>query len=206
MTRFGPKIKSLEERFWSKVNKEGPLILDTPCYQWTGGTSEGYGILAMTPDPPQRAHVVAFFLQEGRWPTEGKHICHDCDNRLCVRHIYEGTPKTNIQDMVDRGNFRKHKLENEICPAGHTYDINRYGYRSCSVCINLRARKAQASKRIKEGKASVVYCEVCWYQVANCKCKSILNVELIGKYYESDASSGNAVLQRKNGRIDRMEN
>lgn len=35
---------TVEERFWTKVDKDGPLILGTPCWLWTGAKSgSGHG-------------------------------------------------------------------------------------------------------------------------------------------------------------------
>lgn len=38
------KVTAPETRFWEKVDKNGKLILDTPCWEWTASKfSNGYG-------------------------------------------------------------------------------------------------------------------------------------------------------------------
>src|SRR5208337_2500375 len=84
---------SLEERFWLKVNKQGPApsteavnafpeIAGLLCWEWKASTRMGYGSLWVDADNVG-AHRIAWFLAHGTWP---KDCClHKCDNRLCVR-------------------------------------------------------------------------------------------------------------------------
>ena len=103
--------------------------------------------------------MVAFFLREGRWPAENAYVCHyKCHNKLCVRHIYEGTAKTNSADMISAGRERpwQRHLPDYACghPKGGDNDRwtqNRRGrYRRCKKCSNeqakLRARVNRASE------------------------------------------------------------
>ncbi len=95
------------ERFWSRVNRDGPAPSHRPelgpCWVWTGGCDDdGYGTFSHA-GFPVRAHRVAFLLDNGRWPTP----CglHRCDNRRCCRpdHVFEGTVGDNVRDMVSKG-------------------------------------------------------------------------------------------------------
>lgn len=88
-------MKSLEERFWSKVNKT-----DT-CWLWQGGISDkGYGGFW---DGKNwiKAHRFSFELHFGNIP-ENFHILHKCDVRHCIRpdHLFLGTNKDNVNDKV----------------------------------------------------------------------------------------------------------
>lgn len=106
------RAKPVEERFWSKVDKDGPIPAHNPelgpCWVWTGAVNEsGYGnfLLNGRRGSLSRAHRVAFLLAEGRWPDPC--ALHHCDNPPCVRrtHLYEGTRAQNVKDMHDRGRY-----------------------------------------------------------------------------------------------------
>jgi hypothetical protein len=95
---------SLLDRFWAKVNKNGPKMphMKTRCWLWTGyKDDEGYGGLFFG-NVQQRAHRIAYFLKHGNYPSPAG--LHKCDNSGCVRwgHVYEGTQLTNIGDRVKR--------------------------------------------------------------------------------------------------------
>lgn len=116
-------IKSLEERFWSKVKKT------ESCWIWTGAaTPEGYGGIW---DGPQRlpgyrsrrATHVAFYLQMKRWPV--KNMLHKCDNPRCVRfdHLFEGGQSDNMKDCVSKG--RNFNASKKVCKQGHLLSAGR---------------------------------------------------------------------------------
>jgi hypothetical protein len=54
-----------------------------------------------------RAHRVAARLVLGPIP-KGKVVCHTCDIGNCInpRHLWYGTQKENVQDMMDKGRGR----------------------------------------------------------------------------------------------------
>lgn len=107
MRKHGPR-RPLEERFWEKVNKNGPIPKHCPelgpCWVWTGClNSDGYGNIKVR-GLADGAHVVGFVLQGGeRQP--GMSVRHRCDNRACVRdaHLVSGTHTDNMKDMMLRG-------------------------------------------------------------------------------------------------------
>jgi hypothetical protein len=98
--------------FWSKVNKQGPYPdqkkypkLKTRCWEFIGCLDrDGYGLCNVN-DKTQRVNKVAYELQFGPVP-KGKIVCHNCDNRKCVRHLYAGTHTTNARDRTRRNRNR----------------------------------------------------------------------------------------------------
>lgn len=105
--RIGNYIKRpQEERYWAKVNKHGPVPTHRPelgpCWVWTGCLSHGYGHILFN-GKVQQVNRVAFLLDNGRWPNP--FACHECDNKKCVRpdHLFEGTNRDNMIDMVRKG-------------------------------------------------------------------------------------------------------
>lgn len=92
-------------RFFPKVNKT------KTCWLWTASTDEsGYGRFRLFGNRDgsklalQGAHRVSWFIRHGRIPV-GMAVLHKCDVRLCVNpdHLFLGTQKENVQDMLLKG-------------------------------------------------------------------------------------------------------
>lgn len=143
--------RTLEDRFWPKVNKTGA------CWEWVASRNEsGYGLIAEGA-PSKKillAHRVSYELTVG--PIgESLFIDHKCHNTSCVNpeHL---RPVTHKQNMENRNGARWHAryehrgvekrgTRNYRGTVGH----NGKTYRTESFTTKLLASEATAELRLK---------------------------------------------------------
>jgi hypothetical protein len=92
-----------EGLFWNKVNQNGPIILDTPCWNWTAFMyNTGYGQF-WNGTRIVLAHRYSWELRHGNLP-KNLFVCHKCDNPSCVNpeHLFLGTHQDNMHDMISK--------------------------------------------------------------------------------------------------------
>lgn len=101
-----PTNASVADRFLSNTASCPPC----DCLIWLGAPTnkQGYGRFLYEGKTPEPAHRSSYRLFVGEIP-EGLWVLHTCDNRLCVnpRHLYAGTRRQNVDDMVKRGRSYK---------------------------------------------------------------------------------------------------
>ena len=102
-------MNAAAERFWSKVDKAGPVHPYKPelgaCWLWTGATRRrGYGAFWFE-GRPQSAAKWAWETTHGAEFPPGTEGLHSCDRPACVNpaHVAPGTRKQNVADMHARG-------------------------------------------------------------------------------------------------------
>lgn len=96
--------KTIEQSFWEKVEK------GSGCWNWLGGKN-GAG----------RANFRGRSAPRVCWELVNKetlscfvYVCHACDNPACVNpdHLWLGTQKDNVHDMISKGRKVVLKKEN----------------------------------------------------------------------------------------------
>lgn len=121
-------MRTLESRFWSKVDKQGPTQpgMTTSCWQWTASLREGYGRIKIGRSL-YSAHRVAWELHHGKLIPERVLICHRCDNRACVRHdhLFIGSEQDNAMDMVRKERHGNLKLSAQLVRQIGALDIRK---------------------------------------------------------------------------------
>lgn len=96
--------KTVEERFWQKVDKRG----EDECWEWLGARASGrknflgYGIINVS-GVLTLTHRYSFELHNG-YIDPDLLVCHSCDNGLCVnyKHLWQGTHKDNSDDKIKK--------------------------------------------------------------------------------------------------------
>lgn len=94
--------------FWTKV-----AFGTGDCWYWTASLSRGYGVHTLNLGETS-AHRLAYRLFIGPI-AEGMHVLHRCDVRNCVNpeHLFLGTPRDNMHDMMQKGRYRGHDTSGE---------------------------------------------------------------------------------------------
>ncbi len=116
-SEWNKDTRSIEQKFWDNVH------ITDGCWEWTGTKfTEGYGSL-WNGKKNIKAHRISWMIAHGEMPPDNLYVCHHCDNPSCVNpnHLFLGTSKDNILDMMNkgRGNFicgekqPNHKLTTE---------------------------------------------------------------------------------------------
>jgi hypothetical protein len=87
--------KTLEERFWAKVDRSDN------CWEWNSAKNHlGYGVIKIA-GQMKKAHRTAYELTKGPIPG-GLFVDHICHNRACVKpaHLRVATPKQNMENRL----------------------------------------------------------------------------------------------------------
>lgn len=146
--------KTLADRLWEKVDKNGPLPGLRPelgpCWVWTASTKNGYGQIGSGGHrgPPVLAHRVSYELLVGPVP-DGLELDHLCRNRRCVNPAHL-EPVTHRENAL-RGEAPSVRiLRSGQCKNGHPHtEENAYwwkGKRYCAVCMEVRNKDASAAR------------------------------------------------------------
>jgi hypothetical protein len=89
-------LKTVEDRFWSKVEKSGE------CWLWLASTrGDGYGQCTVAPKTQGYAHRFSYEQEHGPIPA-GMEVDHRCHVRRCVRpdHLRLVDRKQNMENLA----------------------------------------------------------------------------------------------------------
>lgn len=113
---------------------------NTGCIEWQKCTRSGYGSITRY-GIVEATHRISYTLNKGEIP-KGIFVCHHCDNRLCINpdHLFLGTQKDNMQDMLTKRTPTRAKLtENEVYEIRYSNHDTGYlakKYNVSTQCVN----------------------------------------------------------------------
>lgn len=103
------------DRYWTFVDKDAT----NGCWEWTGcKCTNGYGGFSVV-NKMFKVHRLSWLIHYGDMPEiegsdyRGTCVLHKCDNPSCVNpaHLFLGTHKENMTDMINKGRKNASKGE-----------------------------------------------------------------------------------------------
>lgn len=81
------------------------------CIVWTGTKNHlGYGLIEYTDEVTKKRHCLPihraiYMIVNNIHLSRHELVLHKCDNRACIndKHLFKGTQKDNMQDMIAKG-------------------------------------------------------------------------------------------------------
>lgn len=149
--------KSTAERFWVKVDKNGPIPLERPelgpCWLWKlPGGAGGYGAFYLN-GRTQTAHRAVYQLEISEIP-KGLVVDHLCRVRNCVRptHLEAVTVKENNRRARVWETGAAIQRAKTHCPHRHPYAgdnlrICKDGKRACRACARRNSAESKARRK-----------------------------------------------------------
>jgi hypothetical protein len=115
-------------------------VTDKGCWEVTSHVKNSRGYVSLHWDGMYFAHRWQWVKFNGKIPDD-MNVCHHCDNPSCINpdHLFLGTDRDNIRDMMEKGRSRRKTLRiwQEIKDNPHAvYLENNVGYLKRTKWIN----------------------------------------------------------------------
>lgn len=115
----------------------------TGCHQWNGGVCRRYGRFNIS-GKSYRAHRLSYklFINED---LGDKHVCHKCDNPLCVNpdHLFLGTHQDNMMDRKQKGRTSKGNSKIKVDDVLRVRELSKSGLSCVKVAKIVGICKSQ---------------------------------------------------------------
>jgi hypothetical protein len=142
--------KSVEDRFWAKVDRSGP---HDDCWMWMACIVGGYGQFAVAHGKRVRPHRFAWESAHGPIPT-GMIIDHLCRNRACVNPLHMRLC-THAENLTAPGAMTSNRrwIDYSHCRHGHLLTAEntfrtRRGFRQCRACMRRWSEETRLRQRM----------------------------------------------------------
>ncbi len=146
-------LESSKKRFFKYVEKK-----QDSCWLWSGALSTGgYGRFVYKRKIWPASRMI-WTWEFGEIPDKMM-VCHKCDEPACVNpsHLFLGTQKDNMQDMLNKGRWEYHRgaMKKPLLKSNEVIEIRKMiedGVNIKEICVKFSLRRSTI-ENIKYGRS-----------------------------------------------------
>jgi hypothetical protein len=134
------------QRFFSRVDKEsGRMYNGTPCWEWKGAKTSGYGAFGFN-GTTITPHLFVWVHVLGREVPPGKELHHNCGSRSCCNPLH-------LEQLTPKEHKARHHSQTH-CRHGHEWTpentkVRQDGRKICRQCAREAGGRYGKAKRLK---------------------------------------------------------